>query len=66
MTPSNNDQFKHYYTLHCKHLELKGMQPKTIETYTRTLRRIGAFFEKAATLTLIFSCLQKSYLHSKR
>ncbi len=45
MTPSNNEQFNHYYSLHCKHLELKGLQPKTIEAYTRALRRIGAFFD---------------------
>ncbi len=45
MTPSNNEQFNHYYALHCKHLELKGLQPKTIEAYSRALRRIGAFFD---------------------
>ena len=28
-----------------KHLKLKGLQPKTIEAYSRALRRIGAYFD---------------------
>jgi integrase/recombinase XerD len=39
MTPSTNEQFNHYYALHCKHLKLKGLQPKTIEAYTRAISR---------------------------
>ena len=42
-TPTNK-QFKHYYDLHCKHLKLKGLQPKTIEAYSRAIRRIGDYF----------------------
>jgi len=38
-------QFNKYYTKHCKHLKLKGLQPKTIEAYTRALRRIGNYFD---------------------
>jgi len=38
-------QFNKYYTTHCKYLKLKGLQPKTIEAYTRALRRIGNYFD---------------------
>ena len=38
-------QFNKYYTKHCKYLKLKGLQPKTIEAYTRALRRIGNYFD---------------------
>jgi len=41
----NNEQFKHYYDLHCKHLKLKGLQPKTIDAYSRAIRRIGEYFD---------------------
>ena len=47
MTPSNNDHFNHNYDLHCKHLKLKGLQPKTIDAYSRGVRRIGAYFDYA-------------------
>jgi len=42
-TPTNKE-FKHYYNLHCKHLALKGLQPKTIDAYSRAIRRIGEHF----------------------
>jgi len=45
MTPSSNTQFNHYYSLHCKHLTLNGYQPKTIEAYSRAIRRIGQYFD---------------------
>ncbi len=45
MTPSNNKQFNQYYSLHCKHLKLKGLQPKPIDAYTRAIRRIGEYFD---------------------
>jgi len=45
MRTSNNPQFNHYYEQHCKHLKLKGLQPKTIEAYSRALRRIGDYFD---------------------
>jgi len=44
MTPSNDKTFNHYYAQHCKHLKLKGLQPKTIEAYSRGMRRIGQYF----------------------
>jgi len=45
MTPSIESKFNHYYSLHCKHLALQGLQPKTIEAYSRTIRRIGGHFQ---------------------
>ena len=45
MTPSIESKFNHYYSLHCKHLKLKGLQPKTIEAYSRAIRRIGGYFD---------------------
>ncbi len=40
----NNKELKQKYDLHCKHLKLKGLQPKTIDAYARAIRRIGAYF----------------------
>lgn len=37
--------FKHNYAAHLKHLQLKGLQPKTIEAYARAIRRIGKHFD---------------------
>lgn len=37
--------FKQNYSAHLKHLQLKGLQPKTIEAYARAIRRIGEHFE---------------------
>lgn len=37
--------FKQNYQLHLKHLKLKGLQPKTIEACSRTIRRIGDRFD---------------------
>jgi integrase/recombinase XerD len=31
--------------LHLKHLKLKGLQPKTIEAYSRAIRRVGDYFD---------------------
>ena len=45
MTPSIALKFNHYYDQHCKHLKLKGLQPKTIDAYSRAIRRIGAHFQ---------------------
>lgn len=45
MTPSIEAKFNHYYSQHCKHLKLKGLQPKTIEAYSRAIRRIGDYFD---------------------
>ena len=41
MKSISEDKFKQYYQSHLKHLTLKGLQPKTIEAYSRAIRRIG-------------------------
>jgi integrase/recombinase XerD len=45
MKTSIDSKFNSYYELHCKHLKLKGLQPKTIEAYSRAIRRIGEYFD---------------------
>jgi site-specific recombinase XerD len=37
--------FKQDYEKHLQHLELKGLQPKTIDAYSRAIRRIGKYFD---------------------
>lgn len=44
MKPEPDDDFKQNYQAHLKHLKLKGLQPKTIEAYSRAVRRAGAYF----------------------
>jgi site-specific recombinase XerD len=59
--------FDRNYQLHLKHLKLKGLQPKTIEAYSRAIRRVGAYFDQqidALTendLTEYFSDLAESH-----
>jgi site-specific recombinase XerD len=43
-TPSDA-HFKRQYDTHLKHLQLKGLRPKTIEAYARAIRRVGAYFD---------------------
>ena len=38
-------RFQTYYDQHCKHLKLMGLRPKTIEAYSRAIRRIGEYFD---------------------
>lgn len=45
MTPSIDPTFKQDYQTHLQHLQLKGLRPKTIEAYSRAIRRIGDYFE---------------------
>ena len=33
--------FDQQYQTHLKHLKLKGLQPKTIDAYSRAIRRFG-------------------------
>jgi Site-specific recombinase XerD len=42
---SSEADFKQQYQTHLKHLKLKGLQPKTIEAYSRAMRRIGSYFD---------------------
>lgn len=37
--------FKTNYQRHLQHLKLKGLQPKTIDAYSRAIRRVGDRFE---------------------
>jgi len=45
MTASSIATFKQNDQRHLKRLKLKGLQPKTIEAYSRAIRRIGAYFD---------------------
>jgi integrase len=38
-------QFNKAYSTHRKYLKLNGLQPKTIEAYSRAMRRIGNYFD---------------------
>ena len=46
MSSPSEKTFKRNYQNHLKHLKLKGLQPKTIEAYSRAIRRIGAYFNE--------------------
>jgi len=46
MTPSSEITFKRDYKKHLQHLKLKGLQPKTIEAYSRAIRRVGEYFDE--------------------
>jgi site-specific recombinase XerD len=41
----NNPQFSKLYIKHRKYLRIKGLQPKTIDAYSRAIRRIGNYFD---------------------
>ena len=45
MKSSTEALFKKNYQSHLKHLTLKGLQPKTIDAYSRAIRRIGERFD---------------------
>ena len=45
MKASNGKRFERNYALHLQHLKLKGLQPKTIEAYSRAIRRVGERFD---------------------
>jgi len=66
MTSTETD-FKQQYQIHLKHLKLKGLQPKTIEAYSRAMRRIGVYFNEhvnnlsESQLTDYFSDLLESH-----
>lgn len=44
MKPSPQAKFNQDYQSHLKHLKLKGLQPKTIDAYSRAIRCIGEYF----------------------
>ncbi len=41
----NDPEFNQYYQKHLKCLKLNGLRPKTIEAYSRAIRRIGNYFD---------------------
>jgi site-specific recombinase XerD len=67
MEPTTSEHFEQNYQTHLKHLKLKGLQPKTIEAYSRAIRRIGAYFDQQidtlteAQLTDYFTDLVESH-----
>jgi integrase/recombinase XerD len=67
MTASSQAEFDQRYELDLKHLKLKGLQPKTIEAYSRAVRRMGEYFNRqiddlsSAQLTDYFSDLLTSH-----
>ena len=44
-TTSASVDFDQRYQSHLKHLKLKGLQPKTIDAYSRAIRRMGEYFD---------------------
>jgi site-specific recombinase XerD len=62
-----NARFKQNYASHLQHLKLKGLQPKTIDAYSRAIRRVGQHFDyqidslSEAQLTDFFSQLLASH-----
>ena len=44
-TTASKAHFDRQYQTHLKHLKLKGLQPKTIDAYSRAIRRIGLRFD---------------------
>jgi site-specific recombinase XerD len=44
MKSSLEQKYNHYYSQHCKHLKLQGLQSKNIEAYSRGIRRIADHF----------------------
>jgi len=67
MTTIATEHFDRQYQTHLKHLKLKGLQPKTIEAYSRAIRRVGERFDhridslSEAQLTDYFSDLVASH-----
>ena len=67
MTASPRIDFDQRYQTHLKHLKLKGLQPKTIDAYSRAIRRMGTYFDHQidqltpAQLTDYFSDLIASH-----
>lgn len=66
-TASAKADFDQLYQTHLKHLKLKGLQPKTIDAYSRAIRRMGDYFDHCidnlspAQLTDYFSDLVSTH-----
>ena len=46
MAATVKDDFDCRYQTHLKHLKLQGLQPKTIDAYSRAIRRMGDYFDR--------------------
>ena len=44
-TEIHRAEFDRLYDIHLRHLRLKGLRPKTIEAYSRGVRRMGEYFD---------------------
>ena len=45
MNATDNARFKHLYAKHLTALKLQGLRPKTIDAYSRAIRRITEYFD---------------------
>lgn len=67
MDTASSAHFDRQYQTHLKHLKLKGLQPKTIDAYSRAIRRLGEYFDRQiddlteAQLTDYFSDLIETH-----
>jgi integrase/recombinase XerD len=67
MSTCSKTLFDQQYQRLLQHLTLQGLQPKTVDAYSRAVRRAGAFFDhqiddlSAAQLTDYFSSLRASH-----
>lgn len=67
MTPKEKQRFEHLYELMQRDLVLQGLRPKTIEAYSRSLRRVAGFFDRCPDnlepeeLKTYFASLVKSH-----
>ena len=67
MNPHTRTDFDQRYQTHLKHLKLKGLQPKTIDAYSRAIRHMGDYFDysidnlSSEQLTDYFSDLVESH-----
>jgi hypothetical protein len=67
MEPTTPPDFEQRYQSHLKHLQLKGLQPKTIDAYARAIRRMGEYFDhqvehlSPAQLTDYFTTLLRTH-----
>lgn len=66
-TPASKAEFDQRYQTHLQHLKLKGLQPKTMDAYSRAIRHMGDYFDyridnlSPAQLTDYFSSLVDSH-----
>ncbi|WP_191321823.1 phage integrase N-terminal SAM-like domain-containing protein [Colwellia sp. C1TZA3] len=47
MNTSQAQRYNYFYKPHIINLSLQGKRPSTIDSYSRAVRRIAAFFDKS-------------------